>query len=175
MIEIADGAKGNSTLFRKRDLYFIRMKTGKDILILRNEKPGARLKRLKSSLKNFRQAEREIARRLAEEKTEAINLKRSISKARQEVAVEKGIQSWIQSTEHESWALTLVDRSPNRETFRLSGTTNGAPYSWPINICPHPPTRHDNHYDNWPGRPKWRTSARQRARKQNKEPNYYYE
>ena len=148
------------------------MKTGKGVVILRNEKPSARLKRLKQSLENFREAEREIARKRTEKKALALSLKRSIADAEEEVAVGQGIRSWIQDTEPESWTLTLVDRSTSRETFRLSGTTNEVPFSWPIRICPHPPTRDDNHYDNWPGRPKWRTSARQRARKQNKEPNY---
>ena len=156
------------------------MKKGKGVVILRNEKPGARLKRLKRSLENFPEAEREIARKRTERKALTLTLKRAIANTEEEVAVGEGIRSWIEDTEPESWTLTIVDRSTNRETFRLSGTrlfgtTNEVPFSWPINICPHPPTRDDNHYDNWPGRPKWRTSARQRARKPNKEPNYKYE
>ncbi len=156
------------------------MKERKGVVILRNEKPGARLKRLKRSLESVREAEREIARKRTERKLLTLTLKRAIANAEEEVAVEEGIRSWLQDTEPESWTLAIVDRSQNRETFRLSGTrlfgtANEVPFSWPINICPHPPTRDDNHYDNWPGRPKWRTSARQRARKQNKEPNYKYE
>jgi hypothetical protein len=97
------------------------MKKGKGVVILRNEKPGARLKRLKRSLESVREAEREIARKRTERKPLTLTLKRAIANAEEEVAVEEGIRSWLQDTEPESWTLAVVDRSTNRETFRLSG------------------------------------------------------
>jgi DNA-binding FrmR family transcriptional regulator len=149
------------------------------IVNLRKEPPAARVKRLRGIVKSVHKQERKATRELERIQRLAVSVEQALKRAKEEVLEKNTIDDWVGTKNRlrapESWSLTVVKRTPFRDSLRLTGTTptHHVPFSVPVTLCNEAPTRSNgNCYDNWPGRPEWRTRSRQRSRRPTEEPHY---